>query len=199
MKAVFLSILIGYFLGSLSPSYVVAMLKKVDLRHKGTGNLGATNVFCSVGKVIGVLVMLFDILKAFAAVTISSALFDEFVYAGVLSGSAAVLGHIFPFYLHFRGGKGTACFGGMILGLKWEMFIPLLFVSLAIAIIANYLFIAPVFASAVFPLAYSVLFGDAVSFLILSAACTCIVVKHGENFRKIKERKEPQIRCRAIK
>lgn len=194
MKAVFFSVMIGYVLGSISPAYVIASVKKIDLRRKGTHNLGATNVFCTIGKGFGIGVMLFDMFKAFAAVNISNALFDEFIYAGVVSGVSAVLGHIFPFYLRFKGGKGTACLGGMIIGLRCELFIPLLIVSLIIAVIANHLVVAPVFAALVFPLLYSVRCGDITTFILMSIAGASIVLRHRENFRKIKEGIEPTIR-----
>ncbi|MBI5065477.1 glycerol-3-phosphate acyltransferase [Candidatus Woesearchaeota archaeon] len=132
-----LIILIAYLLGSLSPSYFFAWLKGFDLRSKGTKNLGATNTMLSLGKFYGFLVALFDVSKGVLAIYLVYYFgLNELIY--YLAGTAAVLGHIFPFYLNFRGGKGVATSVGFIISLlfldlafkKW--FILMLFLFSAI-------------------------------------------------------------------
>ena len=107
MSAV-ISILIGYFLGTISFAQLFASHKDVNLRTSGTGNLGGTNAILTMGRRIGVTVMLLDIFKGFIAVWLAWAVCRDFAYAGLVSGSAAVFGHVFPYYLKFKGGKGHA-------------------------------------------------------------------------------------------
>ena len=133
-----LSLVIGYLLGAISPSYLISKKKKVDLQKEGTKNLGTTNTIMILGKTYGAFVMFFDIFKAYMAVRICQILFPRLVIAGIAAGGAAVIGHNYPFYIKFKGGKGIAAFAGFILALNLKHFIILLTVCLAIAIISNY-------------------------------------------------------------
>lgn len=107
--------LVGYGLGCISPSWMISQIKHTDIQKSGTGNLGTTNAFIHFGKGWGSLVLICDMAKAFLAVKLCVWLFPGFALAGVIAGCMAVIGHIFPFYNHFRGGKGIASFGGFIL------------------------------------------------------------------------------------
>ena len=98
--------LMGYVMGTLSPSALIAKIKKDDLRKRGTGNLGATNVTMVYGRLLGVIVMIFDIGKSFAAFQLAEliapdALAPNIPIAGLLASGCAVIGHIFPFYMKF--------------------------------------------------------------------------------------------------
>lgn len=192
------SALMGYLLGSISPSYIISKKKKVDLRKKGTGNLGASNAFINFGKKYGILVMTFDILKAWAAVKLSQLFFPAVALAGIASGSAAVMGHNHPFYLKFKGGKGIAAFGGFVLAYSWQQFLILLAICLTIAIIANYSCILSFSAAILFPfmVAYKT-WQDGLSigyiiaaFIIVSIPMVSITVKHRENLHRIKSGEE---------
>lgn len=111
-----LILLTAYLVGSLSPAYFFAWLKGVDLRRRGTKSLGATNVLLSLGKLYALVVALFDVGKGVLAVYLAYYFgFGEIFY--YLAGALAVLGHIFPFYLRFRGGKGVATSIGFIIAL----------------------------------------------------------------------------------
>lgn len=197
MKDAIFSILLGYSLGCISPAKLVAIIKNIDLRHKGTGNLGGTNVFVSVGKGLGVLVMLFDIFKAFFAVYLSQMLFENFAYSGVIAGAFAIVGHVFPFYMRFKGGKGTACLGGIILALNWKLFIPALLISLLVAFITNYTCMTAITGATVFPIAYALVSKCTVCFFVLAIACALIVFKHKDNLSRIKNKTEPTLRKSA--
>ena len=109
-------ILLAYLIGSLSPSHFLAWLKGFNLRQKGTKNLGATNTLLILGKFYALIVALFDVGKGIFAVYLAYyfGLSELFYY---LAGTFAVLGHIFPFYLNFRGGKGAATSIGLIIAL----------------------------------------------------------------------------------
>ena len=147
-------ILIGYLLGSISFATIFSSFKKVNLKENGTKNLGATNTMLVMGKKYGALVMLLDVLKAVLAIVIARVIFPSFSAAGILTGASAVLGHIFPFYLKFKGGKGLACFGGMILALDPTLCISMLILCVGAMIIFNHSVVVPYTAAVVFPLVY---------------------------------------------
>ena len=107
----FFIILIGYLIGTSNMATYLAALKKVDLRAGGSGNPGASNAMILMGWKSGILVGVHDIGKAVAAVLLAEHLFPETVLAGIVAGVACVFGHMFPFYLKFRGGKGLPCTG----------------------------------------------------------------------------------------
>jgi len=132
------SFFIGYALGCISPSYILSAVKKKDLRKENTGNLGATNTMLTFGKKWGVFVMLFDILKAMIAVWLCGFIFKSAPYARLLGGIACAFGHIFPFYLKFRGGKGLATFGGLVLAYSPLTFLGLLLIGGALVIILKH-------------------------------------------------------------
>lgn len=147
-----ISIIIGYLLGSISPAALIAKIKKINLRKTGTKNLGATNTTLVLGKKFGAIVMLFDIAKGAASVIIAKLLFKEMaMLTGLLAGSAAVLGHMFPFYLKFRGGKGLAAYGGMILAFDPLIFLLLLVIGLICAFVLNYGIALTASAAILFP------------------------------------------------
>jgi len=117
-----LAIIIAYVLGSIPMAYIVGRLRRgVDIRQVGSRNMGAMNVFYKVGFAEGLLVLAFDICKGVAAVAIARAM-DVPVAVELLAGAAVVLGHSFPVFLGFRGGKGGAtCIGVLIYLMPWAI------------------------------------------------------------------------------
>ena len=122
MKVVLLA-LICYLIGCINPAYIIGKIKGFDIRQKGSMNAGASNVVINVGKRAGVATALFDILKAFFCVKMSGVLLGDMPTAVVFCSVCCVLGHIFPFYLKFKGGKGFASLGGLVLGFNFKVFI----------------------------------------------------------------------------
>ena len=109
-----IAVLLGYILGSSNMAFYIAKGKKADLTAAGSGNLGASNATILLGWKAGILVGIHDIGKAALAVILARLLFPEAEYIGAAAGIAGVLGHIFPFWLKFKGGKGFASFVGMV-------------------------------------------------------------------------------------
>ncbi len=186
--------ILGYLLGCLNPSYFISKIKNIDLRTKGTENLGATNTYMIFGKRYGTFVLVFDILKALLAVKMAGLLFPELVLSGVVAGASAIVGHIFPFYIGFKGGKGVASLGGLVLGLDWRCFLLLLLVGLILAVIFNWGCCISFSASVLFPVLYSLKMHNPASLLILGVGSICIIYKHMENIKKIKNGRELPIR-----
>ena len=189
-----LSAFIGYLLGSISPSTAISKRESTDLRTSGTGNLGATNTMLVFGKWYGIIVMVIDILKAYLAVKIARLLFPRYAVAGLVAGCGAVVGHIFPVYHKFRGGKGLACFAGMILALDMNIFSLLLMLGVVSVLISDYAVALPVSAAFSAPAVFGLYYASSVVFGILLIPCTVMIIKHKDNFIRIKEGTEIKFR-----
>lgn len=187
-------LIMGYLIGTLSPAALFAKLKKANLRENGTGNLGATNALLVMGRLYGVLVMVLDILKAFLAFRLAVRLFPAVKLAGMIAGLAAIIGHIFPFYMKFKGGKGLAAFGGMILGYKPAMFWFILLTGVVLIIIFNYSVALPMFAAVAFPIMVWFHSGSIEMVIIAVIASAIIVIKHWSNIGKAKDGSDNKIR-----
>lgn len=124
MKEIIIAIVIGYLLGNIQASYLLGrLLKKGDIRTMGQGNAGASNAVESLGWKFGVAVGLIDILKGALSILLIKYLFDVKINADgasllYINGYAAILGHIYPFFMNFKGGKGTATLVGILLGMN---------------------------------------------------------------------------------
>lgn len=186
--------LIGYLLGALNPAALLAKLKKENLREQGTGNLGATNTMLIMGKRYGALVMLFDIIKAVVAVKLAESCFSGLKVAGMIAGLSAVVGHVFPFYLKFKGGKGLAAFGGLILAYNPGLFLAALSISVVLMLIVNYSYIMPFFGSVIFPVYVALDSHDLTMILLATAASVLVFVMHFENFLKARRGEDRKIR-----
>ena len=189
------SILIGYFLGCINLSYIISRIKGFDIRKYGSGNAGASNVMIVIGKKVGAFVAIFDILKAFLAVKLAGLCFfgavvGDLNYAGCIAGASAIIGHIMPFYMNFRGGKGLAAFGGTLLAVDYRLFFVLFIISLFIAIITDYICFVPISMAVVVPLSVGMAHDSYVPTLILSVSSVAILCKHIENIKRIKAGEE---------
>lgn len=181
---------LGYLIGSISPSYILSKFKKVDIRKDGTKNLGASNTFMHFGTFWGMFVMLFDIFKAFFAIKLCAFLFHEIPQAGLVAGAASVLGHNYPFYLRFKGGKGLASFGGFVLGVSPLLFVILLVLSLIVAFIFNYGCTIALSATVIFPIMVGIHYQSLAAFLIAAVCSASVFYKHTENISRIRAGQE---------
>ena len=189
------SLIIGYSFGCINFSYILSKLKGFDIRKFGSGNAGASNVVIVMGKKAGFITALFDIFKAYLAFRLAQLAFPEAMsgdinYAGVIAGVGAVLGHIFPFYMGFKGGKGLACFAGTVLGINYVMFIILFVAALVIAIITDYICFAPITMAFVVPVAVGVVYKTWVPSAIIAVASLAILYKHRQNIARIRSGEE---------
>ena len=179
-------LLIGYLIGALSPSYIIGMMNGYDIRKKGSGNAGASNVIILKGKKIGALCAILDIAKACLAVWLTGKLFPDFRYAFPITGTACILGHIFPFYLKFRGGKGLACLGGVILMTDVRLFLLMISIELIVVLIVNYLCVVPMSASVAYALIYGAMNQDVLAMGIFMIAAVVMLYKHTDNIQRIR-------------
>lgn len=146
MQSYILSILIGYLIGCFQSSYIlVRIIKKIDIRSVGTGNAGASNAVISLGWRFGVLIGLLDIGKAILSLFIVRMIFKgevsqvQLSFLLFLNGLFVIIGHNHPFYMNFRGGKGTASLIGMLVALDWRMAIIGILCIVLITLITDYI------------------------------------------------------------
>lgn len=178
---------LGYLVGCISPSYIIGLIKGYDVRSSGSKNAGASNTVLLAGKLAGLFVAIFDIFKATAAWELAAFIFPEMEFAGMVGGVGCVIGHMFPVFLHFHGGKGFACMGGLALAAGPRTFFIMLGVALIIGIVTNYVAVSCTAMSVVWPLYYGLTTRYFVGAAILAIPAIPIFLKHMENFRRMRE------------
>ena len=155
--AIALSITGSYLLGSVPFGLLAARLKGVDIRKHGSGNIGATNVWRVCGWRCGLPVFALDVLKGVAAVVLARWLAVKFsgdaAWCGIAAAMACIIGHSFPVWLGFRGGKGVATSLGVFLGLMWMPSVAALLVWFAVFKMSGYVSLASIVAAVVLPAA----------------------------------------------
>lgn len=181
----------GYFLGAIPFGMVVARAMGLgDLRKVGSGNIGATNVLRTGNKLAAFLTLLFDGGKGAAAVLLARALIGE--DAAQISGLAAFLGHLFPVWLKFRGGKGVATFIGVFLALHWPVGLAICATWLFFALTMRISSMAAVAAAGLSPL--FILFLHRGESLVVGAVFLILIyIRHWANLKRIKAGTEPKI------
>lgn len=190
-------ILMSYVLGSSSMTYYLGRMRNMDVREHGTGNLGASNAAVTMGWGAAVIVAVHDIGKAILAVCLSRWLFPGTAYLGEVAGVACIIGHMYPFYLGFRGGKGLASFIGMTIVLHFPVALGSVILLAIVTVFTNYIALGTITLSVVVPIALWVVTGDIWMFLILLPATVVMVLKHRDNLKRIAAGKEIGLRSTA--
>ncbi len=186
-----LTALLGYLLGSIPFGVVVTRAMGLgDLRQIGSGNIGATNVLRTGNKGAAFATLLLDGGKGALAVLLARWLLAE--DAAQLAGFAAFVGHLFPVWLGFRGGKGVATFLGVLLSLNWMVGAAVCLSWLVTAVIGRVSSIAALVAAASTGL-WIMLLTDGSLFLLALVLTVLIYVRHADNLRRIKAGTEPKI------
>lgn len=175
---------LGYLMGCPNAALTLAKLRGVDLRGGGSGNPGASNAMVVMGWRAGIIVALFDIGKGLAAVLLARLLFPSAQYAAVVSGVGCVLGHMFPFYLRFKGGKGLASYLGMALALNWKLALLLFVLIAVVTLVTDYIALGTIATVIALPVYYAVCSGFVVA-AVLGAASLVMIYKHRDNLVRI--------------
>lgn len=186
-------IVLAYLIGSIpSAVWISKGVYGIDIREHGSGNAGATNTFRILGSKAGTLVMVMDMLKGFIAVKLS--LFspfkigvEPFVNLQIFLGLAAVLGHIFPIWAEFRGGKGIATLFGMILSIQPLVAVSLIGVFVLMLFLTKYVSLSSISASIAFPLLILFIFNEPeLSYRLFAIATAFLVVlTHYKNIGRL--------------
>ena len=182
----YLIIILGaYLLGSSNLALYLFKWKKVDARNNGSSNLGASNATVLLGWSAGIAVAIHDIGKAAVSVILARILFPNLEYAGAAAGVACVLGHIFPFYLKFRGGKGFASYLGMTLALNWKFAIVILVLVGVAMVVTDYIVAGTTLTILSTPVYMGIITHNLILALILCIATAVIIYKHRDNYVRI--------------
>jgi glycerol-3-phosphate acyltransferase PlsY len=186
---------VGYLLGSIPFGLILTKLAgHGDLRDIGSGNIGATNVLRTGNRALAALTLILDLLKGTAAVLIGARFGQD---AALLGGLGAILGHLFPIWLGFRGGKGVATYIGVLLGLYWPAAIVFCAIWLLAALITRYSSLSALVASAAAP-CLLLLVGEtriAVLFLIFTLL---LYWRHADNIGRLIRGKERRIGAKKV-
>lgn len=191
---------VGYLLGSIPFGLLLTRIAGLgDVRNIGSGNIGATNVLRTGHKGLAALTLLLDALKGTLAVFLGYAIGSRFGLAidgSLIAGLAALLGHIFPVWLRFKGGKGVATYIGVIGGLFWPGALIFCGVWLATAFLTRYSSASALIASVLTPVLLFV-FGRIPEALLALVMSLLLLWKHESNIRRLLKGEEPRIGAKA--
>ena len=198
----FLIIFLSYISGSIPFGLILAkVFGKIDIRKIGSGNIGATNVLRTGNKFLASLTLVLDILKGFIPVIITLNYYPELIQLSCLS---AFLGHLFPIWLKFKGGKGVATYLGILFALSIELAILFIFTWIVVSLIFKYSSISSMF-SALTVFVVTLFRETAVPLISLAATTTkmsfilfiffiLIIFAHRKNISNLKNKKEDKIK-----
>lgn len=186
-----IALVVAYLLGAMPFALLAGKLHGVDLRTSGSGNLGATNVFRTLGRTAGITVMVLDIAKGTAAVLIAEALTDN--PWPLAAGALVILGHVFPVWTGFKGGKGVATGAGALIGLVPAASGVMVLIWVLLVLVTRYVSVASIVAAlAAAPLAWA--FGAPWSYVAFIAVAALFVIwKHRENVARLMKGTENRI------
>lgn len=190
-----LALAIGYALGSIPFGLLLTRLAGMgDIRSIGSGNIGATNVLRTGNKALAAATLVLDAFKGTAGVLIGSAVGGP--VAALASGLGAFLGHIFPVWLGFKGGKGVATYIGVLIGLHFPAALAFCAVWLAVAVLTRYSSLSALTASITTPLLLWFLGEDQIA-LLMAVLSVLLALKHHANIQRLMAGTESKIGARA--
>ena len=183
--------LIGYFLGSINSSLVVGKFYGVDVRKHGSGNAGATNTLRTLGKKAAMIATLGDLLKGFVACIIGLLLAKSFgsitkEMGIMISGVAAIIGHNWPIYFKFKGGKGVLTSLAVVLMMDYKIALLILGVFIIIVAITRFVSLGSIVATLLFPILAATLFSKSPEFIVFSSILAFLIIfRHRSNIVRI--------------
>ncbi|MDD2596431.1 MAG: glycerol-3-phosphate 1-O-acyltransferase PlsY [Candidatus Cloacimonetes bacterium] len=183
--------LFAYLLGSIPVGWIVARLFfKTDIRSKGSGNIGATNALRQFGTAVGLIVLLLDMSKGIIAVLLAKSIYGSGTMMVVICGLLAILGHVFPIWLKFKGGKGVATAAGVFIALTPISLLIALLVFIVVVVITRYVSLGSIVA-ALSLLAVNVISifrqpnKDYALLILVVLIVAMIIYKHKENITRL--------------
>ncbi len=202
----YLFIFLSYLIGSIPSGLLLAKIKGIDIRQSGSGNIGATNVTRQLGKALGILTLIADVAKALVPMLVVRWLLRDtgdhveqhFIVA--MCGFAAFIGHIYPIYLKFKGGKGVATGLGIFLYLEPVSVLIALVVFVGVVYFSGYVSLGSLSAAALMPAAIWLVNGAPVNIALALSIAFFIWLKHLDNIERLlrneenswKKKKEPE-------
>lgn len=178
-------IIAAYLIGSSSMALYLSRLKNIDMRSTGSGNLGASNAMMLMGWKAGIIVAVHDIGKAVIAVLLAKHFCPGLPFVGAVAGVACVLGHMYPFYLRFKGGKGLASYLGMTLALNWKLALAVMLALVIVTLITDYIALGTTMTVISVPAGLGLITHSWVISSILLVATLAMLYKHRDNYARI--------------
>ena len=185
-------IVLAYLLGSIPSGLIVGkVFYGIDIREHGSGNLGGTNTFRTLGKKAGLAVTIADILKGTLAVFLPL-LFGSDMHQ-LIAGVFAVVGHMYPLFAGFKGGKAVATSGGVILGYTLPMFFIMFIIFIICLKVTKYVSLSSILA-AIVSVIYSIIVWDIPLIIVVSIMAIFVIYRHRANIKRIMNKTEPKIK-----
>jgi len=194
----FIIILVIYFIGSVPFAFIITKLSGYgDIRNIGSGNVGSTNVLRTGNKFLAIIVLIFDILKGYIPTFfILNYLYNsnssELIF--YMLGSMSILGHLFPFWLKFKGGKGIATYIGFIFAVNYMFGVFFVFLWLFIAFLTKYSSMASIISLFTIPFLMLFLSYKPSIFLFFSLLSIILIIKHQTNIKRLLNKTELKIK-----
>ena len=183
----FLILFISYLIGSIPFGFMITKIfLKKDIREIGSGNIGATNALRTGNKLIGYSTLILDISKAVILLLIIKFNFSEYLFT---SSIAVFLGHVFPIWLKFKGGKGVATYVGILFCINIYLAVIFIIVWFVVFVISKYSSLASMIASLFVPLSSYFLFND-INYYFYIILFSLILITHRENIKRLKNNTE---------
>ena len=190
MQEIFFISIYSYLLGSIPFGLILSKIfLKKDIRQSGSGNIGATNVLRSGGKVLGFLTLIMDGLKSYLAVMITIRFFSDYFF---LSAILVFLGHLFPIWLKFKGGKGVATYLGILFGLNFFYAVVFILSWLTIIFITKFVSLGSLVSSLIV-LSMNIYFEGLNDSIMLFLFLVLIIYSHRANIGRLKSGTESKI------
>ena len=187
------SIVLGYLFGAIPFGLLITRVAGLgDIRDIGSGNIGATNVLRTGRKDLALATLVLDAGKAGIAAYIAQLVFSNF-HVGLIAGAAAFVGHCYPIWLGFKGGKGVATFIGMLLGMMWQVALAFAVSWLLIAFITRYSSLAALATAALLPVFTGFLIGDPFAVAVTAGLSLLLFWRHRENIDRLLKGTETKI------
>ena len=190
MVKILITIIISYLAGSVSPAILLGKARGIDIKKEGSGNAGTTNVLRVMGGKAAVITLVIDILKGTLPVLIFSALFGNDMY-GYIACIAAFLGHVFPVYYHFKGGKGVAVAFGGLLGVNPILALVCLLTVAIVTLISKRMSLGSI-SGAAGAIIYTIFLEKAFLPYVIIMAAT-IIIMHRGNIKRLINHEEPPL------
>ncbi len=185
-------IVLAYLLGSIPSALIVGkVFYGIDIREHGSGNLGGTNTFRILGKKAGMAVTIADILKGTLAVLLP--LFFSADLHQLIAGVFAVIGHMYPVFAKFKGGKAVATSAGVILGYAYPMFLLLFIIFIICLYVTKYVSLSSMLV-AIAAVIYSIIARDIPLIIVVSMLAIFVFYRHRANIKRIRNKTEPKIK-----
>lgn len=207
----FIVVAVGaYLIGSINYSIMLSeVFAGSDIRSKGSGNAGSTNMLRSFGWKAGVLTLMCDFMKAFVATLSAWAIFKMYLpdyvrLATATAGLFCAIGHCFPLYFNFKGGKGVAVGAIMILMTDWRCFMVAIAVFLLLVLTTRYISLGSTMAGVSYPISFALIIGlnnlnDILTFILAITLAVMVLILHRQNFARLFKGKENKFSFKSKK